>query len=226
MRYERVKLPSGKQWEAMSPAQREREQDQRGDEDPSDPQEVAVAEGFINYLGDKGCSKALPLIARLYAEHPSENIRIATGHALIALGDAASLDLMVSLGDEGEEWRRWFGTKARIVEDPVRAFDAFGGEDLLTSARGEEAALRALDVLELDAEQAKKAKRKPWILQDPRWLDVAAYWMLRGKEPAGYVFRHLPAERKTSALARARTRAKGASKGKSVVSKPGAKKGR
>jgi hypothetical protein len=204
LRYKRVSLPTKADWDALSSKQQERTQERLERLDDADPYDIAEAEALIAYLGEKHCKKSQPIISRLYAEHPSENVRIASGHALMDLGDKGSLADLRAFGDSGDQWRRWFAVKADIAEGPSSAVERLGGEEVLKSDEGRERALCALDVLNVQGDAAQKAKRTPWVRADRRWLDIAAYWTQKGHEDAGYVLRFFPSAQTRRALAQAK----------------------
>jgi hypothetical protein len=204
LRYTSVALPTSAEWDRLSPKRQEREREKLEELDDADPYDVREAEALILYLGEKGCKKARSIVERLYAEHPSENVRIAAGHALIDFGDARSFAHLLSFRDSSDDWRQWFATKAEIAKNPKSALDRLGGQEALESDGFEKLALRALDVLDTEGALALELGRTPWIAADARWLDVAAYWTQRGREAASYVMKFFAPAQQGRARQRAR----------------------
>ena len=197
VRHEALQIPTHAAWQALSEKDR-KELDERADKAAAvyPFADVSVASSLMEYLGKKRFAAALPLIEQLYAEHPSKKLRLAAGHALVALGDRSGLDLLTALGDSGDDWRQWFAVKSTIVQDPASAVERLGGETLQRD-EGRERVGRAFEILNLDADAKAKSGGEPLVLADRRWLDVAARWVRdRGPlgEAADRVLRRFPAE--------------------------------
>jgi hypothetical protein len=204
--YEPVHFPTEAEWQSLPDGEREKVEERlSAGSSVFSSGVVGPVEYLLGYLGEKRCAAAQPLLAKLYREHPSRNLRLAAGHALVALGDPASLSLLASLAGEHDEWRRWFGIKAAILQEPCTAVERLGGDALLDEASRSRVA-EAFDLLARDARDKaqKKVPGEPWILADKRWLGACARWSKERKPPgpaAAELLSYFPKEEVDAALA-------------------------
>ncbi|MFO0564103.1 MAG: hypothetical protein U0263_00495 [Polyangiaceae bacterium] len=176
-RYRRVEIPSSEVWQAMSEAEREHSHAEQAERAAAfSATDVNRARGLLEYLGVRGCIGALAIVMRLYAEHPSDTVRLAAGHALLGLADANALRQMIVLGDSSDSWRRWFGVHAAIALDPATAVERLGGRSLTTDARREQVR-NAFEILKLDAERKQNSGEARWNALDPSWREVILHWI-------------------------------------------------
>jgi hypothetical protein len=103
---------------------------------PCDRRETMIVEALLRYLGAHRVQAAWDRIASLYAEHRDRYVRLGAGHALVAYGDARSLDLLaLGLDDhDGDPRRLMFAVRALIAKHGAAVIPALGGVDALARA--------------------------------------------------------------------------------------------
>ena len=139
--------------------------------DDAYPQEDReVAESLMSYAGTHGCDGSVAVAKRLYADHPSRELRLACGHALV---DAGELDFLAGFVSFAEATAQRFGVLATIKRAPETAVTALGD---FTNTDAREPVDVVLDVLEF---QARDNSQSAWIRADPGWLDSLVAWSKR-----------------------------------------------
>ena len=160
------------------------------------------ARHLLRYLGQKACAGARPLVMRLFSEHPDSRVRMSAGHAIFDYGDREGLDFLSSFENDADADRRWFATKAQMALAPERSSEVL--DRAPAAGRSTDEIVRnATQLLDIDSKAKESSGGTPWVLADPRWLDILARLAVKGHAGALTAMNRFPADVRERALAAA-----------------------
>lgn len=124
-------------------------------------EEANVVRPLVGLLGTNRHQPAFELLLRLQSSHPGGNLRMAAGHALMALGTPAALETMARRLRVRDQSASFFATKAAATLSPATAFDLLMLEEPMSTR----AAIEVFRWLDMSASV---------LDADPRWADFLA----------------------------------------------------
>jgi hypothetical protein len=169
--------------QALSPVEKERQQQPQHDAIAQARSEFRRLQDLVSGLGKTRYVPAIPTLARLWHECALVPVRIAAGHALLAIGTEEAWQALEAMIDDGDDLSRRLAVKAVFERDLPGAY-AYFEPRFRSTKKG--ARMIAHDALVLFAPQGLRfaeGRRIPtwrhdsapaWLRQDPRWLDLAA----------------------------------------------------